>query len=227
MPFSQKTLEFLAENRIQNSRTWFQEHRNEYEEWVLRPLVEFSQRLGAPMLQIDPLLVTEPKVGRTISRIYRDTRFSHDKSLYREVMWCAFCRDKKAYPGAAGFVLELSPGGFRYGCGYWQAAPKTMEAIRTLILAGDKRFLKAQEAFASQTVFGMEGDRYKRSRFPGQPEALRLWLERKNLCLMHNSHDFDLLFSDALAGRVLEGFRLLAPVYAFLTAADEFAGRPA
>lgn len=226
MPFSQKTLEFLAENRIRNSRSWYQEHRKEYEELVLRPFVEFVQKLGPAMLKIDPLMVTEPKVDRTISRIYRDTRFSRDKSLYREVMWCVFCRDRKADPFAPGFALELSPDGFRYGCGYWQTPPKVMEAVRTLILAGDGRFLKAQKALSKQMVFEMEGDCYKRSRYPGQPAEIRNWLERRGVSYMHNSRDFDLLFSEELPDRVAEGFGLLVPFYDFLMAADEYSKRP-
>lgn len=221
MPITPKTLDFLAENRIQNSRVWYQEHKPQYQEFVLEPLKELAGRLEPVMLNIDPLLVTEPKVDRTISRIYRDTRFSKDKSLYREVMWCAYERNKKEFPDMPGFFFEFSPDGFRYGCGYYQAPARLMQAARELILEKNPIFTKVFEAMERQTEFQLEGAFYKRSKFPDQPEELRQWLDRKNLDLIHNSKDFTLLFSDTLWETLAQGFQRLAPFYRFLCRARE------
>lgn len=216
MPITPKTLDFLIENRLRDNREWFQEHKKEYKELVLAPMMELVQKMGPAMLEIDSQMVVDPKVDRTISRVYRDTRFSKDKSLYREVMWVVFGKDRKEYPLSPGFVLEFSPDGFRYGCGWYQTAPKLMQALREMILAGDRSFVAAKKAFDSQKVFEIIGDSYKRSRHPDQPEELRSWLDRKSICLMHNSKDFDLLFSDRLGETVMEAFKTIQPVYEFL-----------
>ena len=110
MPFSKETIEFLMENRVQNSRSWFHEHHAQYERFVQRPLKEFAAALTPAMLSIDPQFIVEP-VGRTISRINRDTRFSHDKSLYREEMWCAFTRGKSETVHPPAMVFGFSPDG--------------------------------------------------------------------------------------------------------------------
>ncbi len=73
MPFSSETIRFLTENRRQNSRAWFEEHREEYELYVMEPLKELTAALGPYMRQIDEELTVEPRVDRTISRIRRDT----------------------------------------------------------------------------------------------------------------------------------------------------------
>ncbi len=221
MPISKQTLDFLAENRFSNSKEWFHAHKAQYEEYVMEPMRELVRSLAPAMTAIDPLIVTEPKVGKTISRIYRDTRFSHDKSLYREIMWIVFSRAKGAFHTMPGFVMEFSLQGFRYGAGYYGAPPKTMEVVRAMILQEDRHFLKAFRATKQQDVFTLIGERYKRSKCPDAPEQYRDWLDRKNLDWMHDSTDANLLFSEKFAQTLAEGFTLLKPFYDFLCHVEE------
>lgn len=215
MPFTPQTLDFLAENKLRNDKQWYQQHKPQFKQYVFEPLAELVTQLAPVVHEIDPILIAEPKTGKSISRVFRDTRFTKGPSLFREEMWCVFTRDKKAYTSAPGFFFELSPDGFRYGCGYFDAPPKVMEAIRTLIIKQDKSFLTAKQAYEKQNVFRMEGDFYKRVRYPEQPQDMQDWLQRKGISFNHNSKDFHLLFSPELHRTVAEGFRRLAPVYAF------------
>ncbi len=224
MPFSGKTLDFLVENRFRDSREWYREHKEEFQKQVMAPMLELSEQLGPVMKELDPLLVTEAR--RTVSRVYRDTRYTKDKSLFREVMWVAFVRDKNGFPSAPGMVFEFSPRGWRYGCGWWQAPTKTMESLRQLVLAGDRDWKKAHRAWEScGDRFAFEGECYKRPHWPSRPQEERLWLERRNIDFMCNSTDFDLLFSSRLHLTLAAGFRELAPVYHFLCKADSLACR--
>ena len=220
MPFSKASVEFLVENRLQDSREWYKDHKERYNKVLLEPFVELVERLAPDMLELDPQLITEARVDRTLSRIYRDTRFSKDKMLYRDNMWLVFMREKKLYEGLPAFYFDMSPQGFSYGMGYYQASTASMEAIRSLILADAPVFLAADNAFRSQDVFAMEGDSYKKSRYPNASENQREWLDKKSISFNHHSDDQDLLYSDRLAGILLEGFRMLAPVYEFLCLAE-------
>jgi len=220
MPLTDNALRFLFENRVMDSKPWFLEHKSEYEALVLQPLRELVLALTPSLLAIDPQLICEPKVGRSISRIYRDTRFSHDKSIFRDVMWCVFLRDKKLYHGPPGFFFEFSPRGFRYGCGHYQASPAVMDAMRGIISGDEPVFKAALRAFKKQSVFHIEDTRFKRSRHPDQPEEKREWLDQRSLCFIADSEDFDLLLSDALADRLAQDFALLAPMYDFMMAAE-------
>lgn len=220
MPFSPETVDFLVENRLQNSREWFKENKKRYEAAVLGPFVELVNRLSPGMLEIDPQFITEPKVDRTLSRVYRDTRFSRDKSLYRDNMWLVFMREKKLYNGLPAYYFDLGPGGFSCGMGYYQASPESMNAIRQLILGGEPSFQRAEEAFSGQDVFSLEGELYKKTKHPDAPGRLKTWLDRKGLSFNRHSADYELLYSGNLADTLLEGFRLLAPVYDFMCAAE-------
>ena len=226
MPFSQSTIDFLFENRMRNDREWFHANKGRYTELVLAPLCELVSALEPTIHGIDPLLICEPKVSRSISRIYRDTRFSRDKSLYRDVMWASFDRkrDMLRHP-LPGFFFEISPAGYRYGCGYYDADRAVMALIRERAVAGDRRFLAANRAYRAQKTFQLEGELYKRAHFPGQPADVRDWVERKTLCFIHNGTDPALLFSDRLAGAVARDLALLKPEYEVLLGCELDLGR--
>ncbi len=214
--FTPQTLEFLFENRLNDSRAWFLEHHEQYEQLVLRPLRDLSQALSHTALEIDPEVVSQPQVGKTISRIRRDTRFSHDKSLYRDNMWIVFRRPKASLAEAPCLYFEIRGQEFEYGCGFYHCSPPVMGTIREMILAESPFFDKAQAALQRQTVFHLEGECYRRAHYPDQPEEKRQWLERSNLCLMATSDDAKLLFSNRLADTVAKHLSLLKPMYHFL-----------
>ena len=217
--FSSQTLDFLMENKLWDSREWFLENRHVYEEFVLGPLAELTSLLEPTINKIDPLLICEPKINKSISRIYRDTRYSKDKSIFREVMWLLFIRDKKQYKNYPAFYFEISPYCFRYGLGYYWTPPEVLESMRGLILASDRAFLRANRHLKSQNVFEITGEMYKRDRYLDYPQDVKRWLNRKNISIDTESHDFDLLFSDRLSNVLAEGFLSLKPEYEFLSKA--------
>jgi len=213
MPFSENTIKFLIENKIENSRSWFSDHKEDYQRFVIKPLADFVTALTPTMLEIEPMFDCEPKINRTISRIYRDTRFSKDKTIFRDVVWCIFIRDKKLFQGLPGFFFELSPRGFRYGCGFYCADTATMNNIRQSALNNDPVFQKAKTAYNKQKIFTLAGDLYKRTRYPDQSEEMRKWLDLKDICFICDSADFELLYSEGLSNKVAEDLKLLSPEY--------------
>ncbi len=220
MPFTNETLHFLFENRLQNSKVWFDEHKPQYQEFVINPLIELVKDLTPTVLSIDDRLICEPKIGKCISRIYRDTRFSKDKSLYRDLMWVVFIRDKKLFYGMPGFFCEVSTSGFTFGCGYYDAGTQTMNSIRNLILNNHISFQDALAAYESQDLFFLTGDEYKKNRYPDSPENITNWLNRKNIAFISESNDFNLLFSEDFASYIAKGYKILEPIYKFLISAN-------
>lgn len=219
--FSAKTLDFLFENKIHDSKEWFTEHKQQYQELVFDPLHDLVEALAPHMLKIDDKLTVEPRVDRTICRIRRDTRFTHDKSIYRANMWVIFKRGKMHGTEVPGIYFDISGAGFSYGCGFYNASTEYMQTMRELVLAGHPAFKKADRALRIQEVFRMDGDLYKRSKFPNQPEKLRQWLDRKGISFNADSKDFDLLFSDRLADKLIQDFQVMKPLYDFLLLVSE------
>lgn len=219
MAFSEKSLRFIAENHKRNSREWFVRHRAEYEKHVREPMLELAQALIPTMLKIDPLLILDPK--RAVCRIYRDTRFSRDKTMFKRASWFVFQRSKGMVHPV--WFFEFTPDFHHYGCGYYATPPKIMEQVRKLVLSGDRRYREAQKALDGLRAFSLEGDFYKRPHYPGASEKERGWLERRSVTALHFSSDTRPLFSKNLVRRLSDAFLGLAPVYSFLIHAHESA----
>lgn len=220
--FSPETLDFLATNRFMNSREWFAEHKPEYKQYVLQPMIELVEALTPTLEEIDDRIVTEPKVDKTISRIYRDMRRAHG-AFYREVMWLTFKRDKHQYPGYPEFFFVFSPTEFFYGCGHYSPSGETMTCLRQMILDGHPLFRKADKVYRSKAGYTLYGEPYKRSRFPEESAQKRDWLDRRTVCLVREESTFDRLFSASLAEEMAADFRRMRPVYDLLLAAEQAA----
>jgi len=216
MIFSEKSLDFLIENRMRNDRAWYQENKPTFQQYVLAPMQDLVEKLTPVMLDIDSQFICEPKIGKAISRVHRDTRFSHDKSIFRDHMWCTFRRNKNEYGRHLPEIFfEISPRGFSCGCGYYKTDAESLEAMRKMIINEDAVFKKAFRAVNKQDIFFIYGEMYKRSKFPDAKAAYKQWLDRKSICLFHESQDFDLLFSDKLGDWLCDNLKSLAPVYSF------------
>ncbi|MDE6302927.1 MAG: DUF2461 domain-containing protein, partial [Clostridia bacterium] len=159
--FTQRAIDFLYFNHKYNSKSWYQEHKDDYKEFLVKPFVELVEALTPTMLSIDDKFIVEPKVDRTISRLYRDMRYASDGYLYRDRMWCMFARDKKLYNGLPGYFFEISPYGFSYGCGYYQADGQSVKNFRQLILDNSPEYKAAMKSVKNQNVFSVYGETLK------------------------------------------------------------------
>lgn len=219
---TQKTINILVENRLNDSKAWYEEHKSEIKKFVLDPFFSLIESLDPDMLSIDPLIVTEPKVDRTLSRIYRDTRFTRDKSRYRDSIWIHFNRDKNLFPGYPSFFFELKPVFAWWGCGFYMADPAVAESCRKMILNRDPIFMKAKTTMDQSSYFVLdEEERFRRTRFPDQPEEFRRWLDRKSIYFAHMEENVETVFTESLADILRADFMKLEPLYRFMCTACE------
>lgn len=216
MPFSQRSVDFLFENRLHDSREWLNEHREDYRIYVTEPMKELILEIAPTILKIDPLIEINPA---RISRLYRDMRL-HPDSIFRDHIWYTFSRTREQYHALPGFYFSIGAAGISYGCGYYCASAGSMNALRSLMLAGDDSFRQAFLAVEKQKTFSLYGDMYKRSKFPDQPEELRRWLDRKDIGLSCDTNDPGVMFSEKLAKKVASDFRRIAPFYDFCMKAE-------
>lgn len=214
--FSQKTLDFLKNLKANNNKAWFEAHRGEYQEYLLNPLQDLVVDLTEFMLTIDPHFEIRPVVGKTISRIYRDTRFSKDKSPFRDTMWLTFKRPNSDWKDAPAYFFEISPDSYRYGMGFYSASKETMDRLREMIAKKSKEFIKVVSLYSKQKVFVVEGEKYKRILNDNIPEEFQDWYQRKNLYLVCNRRIDDSIFSRKLLNDLEFGFGLISPLYHFL-----------
>lgn len=212
MPFTQNTIDFLFENRLHDSKQWFAEHKEDYRRYVTEPMTQLISDVAPAMAKIDPLIMCDPK---RISRIYRDARYAKD-SVFRDHIWYTFSRVKEQYMSLPAFYFSVGSSGMSYGCGFYCPSTATMQTMRELIVSGSAEFAAALSAYKGQRVFGLYGDKYKRSKFPDMSGELRDWLDRKSIGLSFDTDDPEIMFSEKLSQKVARDFRKIAPVYEFL-----------
>jgi len=212
----QSAVEFLAELGRNNAKPWFEEHKKEYRALVVEPLAGLVGALAPAMLEIDPLIETAPAVGKTLSRIHRDVRFSKDKSPYRTAVWIVFKRRIGDWKDRPCFFFEFTPEGRRHGMGFYSASRGTMDAFRRDVLNDPDAFRALAADMEGTGIFKVAGESYKRPQVKDAPDDLAVWLNRKSFCLMRTLPlDAD-LFSPDLADILLDDFRTAVPLYRFV-----------
>ncbi|OCG11225.1 hypothetical protein A9G09_00460 [Gilliamella sp. wkB292] len=212
--FSQAGLNFLQDAWIHNSKTWFDEHRSIYDNDLVKPFKLLVEQLTPEMLKIDEWFETKPAIGKTISRIHRDTRFSKDKTLYRSRLWLTFKRPNKDWKEAPAYFFEISPNSYQYGLGYYCASKQTMDIFREEIANDTAKFLEMIRCV--KKPFELVGESYKRPLIKDQDEKIATWYNRKSLAVMvTNNHIADVLDSD-LPNKLIKGFKKIVPLYDYL-----------
>ena len=76
--FPPEAVTFFHELKKNNNKTWFEAHKSDYQEHVLEPAQRFIEQMRARLEQLSPGIHAEPRVNRSIFRIYRDIRFRKD-----------------------------------------------------------------------------------------------------------------------------------------------------
>jgi uncharacterized protein (TIGR02453 family) len=214
--FSPETFKFLRSLKANNNKIWFESHRADYEKYLLQPLRDLVVNLGEFMLTIDPDFEITPAVNKTISRIYRDTRFSSDKSLFKTAMWIAFNRPGVDWKDDPGYFFEISTNRCRYGMGFYSALAETMSKFREVIDENPKEALKLISLYSKQRIFSVEGKKYKRIFDGSKPERIQDWYQRRNLYLICTRKIDGRLLSSRLVDNLKTDFKLAAPLYRFL-----------
>ncbi|OCG38042.1 DUF2461 domain-containing protein [Gilliamella sp. Gris1-4] len=212
--FSQAGLNFLQDAWIKNSKPWFEEHRAIYDNDLVKPFRLLVEQLTPEMLKIDEWFETRPAIGKTISRIHRDTRFSNDKSLYRSRLWLTFKRPNKDWKEAPAYFFEISPSSYQYGLGYYCSSKQTMDIFRDEIINDTKKFLTMTRCV--KKPFELVGESYKRPLIKEQDAKIATWYNRKNLAVMVTSNHIEDVLNSDLPKKLIKGFKQLVPLYDYL-----------
>ncbi len=214
--FREETFVFLRALGMNNNKPWFTQHKTEYYEFLLNPLKNLVSDLSEFMLTIDPYFEVSPAVNRTISRIYRDTRFTKNKSPYKTTAWITFKRPKRDWKDSPAYFFELSPYSYRFGMGLYSASPNTMRSFRETIDEDPKKFNRVVSFYGKQDIFHIAGEKYVRLIDKSKSGAILEWYQRKNLYLVCNRNIDKTLFGPGLVDYLTSSFSLLKPLYQYL-----------
>ncbi|MCB2224807.1 MAG: DUF2461 domain-containing protein [Actinobacteria bacterium] len=130
--FTPRLFAFLKDLREHNDRAWFQANQARFEEDVREPALRFIEDVSGPLLKVSEHFTADArKVGGSLFRIQRDTRFSSDKSPYKTQVGIQFRHvATRADVHAPGYYLHLEPGNCFAGVGLWHPSTEHAYAIR-------------------------------------------------------------------------------------------------
>lgn len=131
--FSPKALEFLQEWQQNNSRDWFQPRKTEYEEWIKHPALDFIFELGSRLKLISPEIQFDLRHNGSLLRIYRDTRFSADKTPYHPNVRAVFWQGPGKKSETPGFFVRLDHRGADVFAGIHHFNKPQLQAFREAV----------------------------------------------------------------------------------------------
>jgi uncharacterized protein (TIGR02453 family) len=171
--FDTELFGFLRDLRQNNHRDWFQANKERYEEQVKHPALQFISDFGPHLRKISSNFMADPRpVGGSLFRIYRDVRFSKDKSPYKTAVGIQFRHKQCKDVHTPGFYLHLEPDACFVGLGIWHPDGKSLSRIRAYLADDPTRWKRTVGSKRFREQFDLVGESLKRAPKgfdPGDP----------------------------------------------------------
>jgi uncharacterized protein (TIGR02453 family) len=213
---------FFNDLKKNNNRDWFSANKPRYYESVVNPMGEYIVSIGPQLKRISPFYKADPRPhGGSMFRIYRDTRFSNDKTPYKTHAACHFRHEAGRDAHAPGFYMHIETDRVSIGGGIWRPPAKQLGQIREFITDNPSAWEKLTKSSAVKKMGGIQGDSLKRPPRGYDADARHVEdLKRKSFFLMSEA-DPKLALSPQLITESARVFRSVAKLNHFVTDALE------
>ena len=161
--FEKKTIKFLTELGANNNREWFKANKTRYEEDVLDVALRFIQSMQDPLSEFAPHFTAVPtRISGSLMRVYRDTRFSHNKLPYKTNIGIQFRHERARDVHSPGYYVHIDPDEVFVGVGMWRPDSEPLRQIRERIVARPGEWQRAMATTPFKRHFSLGGESLKR-----------------------------------------------------------------
>jgi len=213
--FPREAMTFFRGLARHNNREWFLAHKPIYEECVRAPMLALIEALNAALADFAPAFATDP--AKAMYRIYRDVRFSNDKTPYKTHVAASLSRRGMPKHGAAGYYFGVGPKEVEVGGGIYLPPPETLAAMRRHLATHHERFRRLAGVPRLVRLLGeIQGDRLARvpkGYLPDHPAADLLRLKQ---CYLYTTLDPAIATTPRLFTTIVESFIAMSPLIDFL-----------
>jgi uncharacterized protein (TIGR02453 family) len=211
--FPKEGLAFLRSLKRNNRREWFQPRKEIFDTQVKAPMAALVEAVNATLLEFAPDHITDP--SKAVYRIYRDTRFSNDKTPYKTHIAAIFPRRGLDRHTSAGFYFHISTEEVGIAAGAYMPGPEQLRAVRGWLAENHVEFRKA--ARAPEKLWGkLHGESLTRNPKGFDPEHPASDLIRMKQWLYWVELDTKIAGTPRLFSEIAKRFRAAAPVIALL-----------
>jgi uncharacterized protein (TIGR02453 family) len=215
--FDRKTLAFLGELKRNNERAWFEANKHRYETTVLDPALAFIEAMAPKLERVSRHFTAIPKrSGGSLMRVYRDTRFSPDKTPYKTNIGIQFRHELGRDIHAPGFYVHIEPGGCFLGAGIWHPDADALQRIRNEIVARPDDWRRATRAKRFTEHFELAGDALLRPPRGFAADVPHLEDVKRKDFIAVSAFENDLVTGPDFAHTLALRFKATAPLVAFL-----------
>ena len=219
--FPEKTVSFLRGLAANNNREWFNSRRREYETAVLEPARAFVRVMGERLRRLSPQIKAEPRIDGSLFRLYRDTRFSPDKSPYKTNLGIFFWEGRGSRLECSGYYFHLEPPTLMLGAGLYIFPRPLLELYRRSVADPDygTELAAIVKKMTARPGCTLGGEHYKRvpAGYDAGPERAGL-LRHAGLYAGCETPIPAELHSPALIDYCWEKFKPMEPLHRWLTA---------
>jgi len=161
--FRPESIKFLRELKNNNNREWFNDNKQRYETDVLDVALHFIQSMHDPLLEFAPHFTAVPKrMGGSLMRVYRDTRFSKNKTPYKTNIGIQFRHEMAKDVHAPGFYVHIDPDEVFLGVGLWRPDSASLAGIRERVSNKQAEWLRVRDDKAFKRYFHLAGQSLSR-----------------------------------------------------------------
>ena len=215
--FPPEAMQFFRGLARNNNRDWFLPRKSIFEEKVKQPMRELVELVNAGMQRYAPDHVNEP--DKAIYRFYRDTRFSKDKTPYKDHIAATFPRRGMARHEGAGYYFAVSHKEVAMGGGVYMPMPETLRAIRGHIAGHADEFRRLIAGAAARKLYGgVQGEQLARVPKGFACDHPAADLLRYKQFLFYVTLPPEIAADRGIAGTIAEHFRAIAGFVDFLNA---------
>jgi uncharacterized protein (TIGR02453 family) len=211
--FPPEGIAFLRALKKHNKREWFQPRKEIFDAKVKAPMLELTTAVMMALADFAPAYVSDP--NKAIVRIYRDTRFSNDKTPYKTHIAAAFPR--RGGSRTSGFYFSVSAGEIEVGGGVYMPTPEDLRAIRGYLADHHEEFRKIATAPQVKRLYGeMTGSSLSRTPKGYPPDHPADDLLRMKQFLLFRELDASLATTPKLYRELVKHFQAVTPFLEFL-----------
>ena len=221
--FTKKFLTFFKTLAKNNNRDWFNEYKPDYQQHVAQPMLAFIEAMAPRLKKISPHFIADARPrGGSMFRIYRDVRFSKDKSPYKLHAACQFRHELGKDAHTVGFYVHLSPEEAVFGGGIWLPPNDELFKIRNTIVDNPNEWSRIKSSTKVKKLFGgIQGDGLKRPPRGFDPEHPHIEdLKRKSFFVMRNERP-EIILGENFIDEVETTFKAAKPLMEYICYAQE------
>lgn len=208
--YSSKSFNFLQQLYFNNDKEWFVANKKKFDDHILNPTKELISELELFINSIDQSLETKPAINKAITTIYRDTRFSKNKTPLKTHFGINFRKPISTWKQRPSFNFRINPTGYSFGVVIMKNNPDKFHDYRDHINSSPE-FRKILKKLSKDKDLSLWGEEYK--KYHHQDKNIELWYNKKNLYLTVHKDQNEVTTKENLIFQIMDIYKYLTPFY--------------